>query len=78
MRTSSRAESEREGYAPVVVYTCGALVRGDQLIMRYGFSDAGISVAQVRMSELLEALLMSQRSKPHSSTPPANEANSQR
>lgn len=65
-------ESEREGYVPNVVYTCGALVHAEHLIIPYGFSDAGIAVAQVPMSELLEALLMSQPSRPGSrSTPPA-------
>jgi predicted GH43/DUF377 family glycosyl hydrolase len=53
-------ESEREGYVPNVVYTCGAVVHADQLIMPYGFSDSGISVAQVPIAELLEALLSSQ------------------
>jgi predicted GH43/DUF377 family glycosyl hydrolase len=50
-------ETEREGYVPNVLYTCGALVHRDQLIMPYGFSDAGVTVAQLSMSDLLEALL---------------------
>jgi predicted GH43/DUF377 family glycosyl hydrolase len=62
-------ESEREGYVPNVVYTCGAIVHAGQLIMPYGFSDAGIAVAQLPLSELLEALLSSQA--PKSSRPPA-------
>jgi predicted GH43/DUF377 family glycosyl hydrolase len=49
-------ESEREGYVPNVLYTCGALVHADQLIVPYGFSDAGIAVAQLALSDLLEAL----------------------
>ena len=54
-------ENEREGYVPNVVYTCGAIVHGDQLVLPYGFSDAGIAVAQVELSDLLEALLASGR-----------------
>jgi predicted GH43/DUF377 family glycosyl hydrolase len=50
-------EDEREGYVPNVVYTCGAIVHGDQLIMPYGFSDAGVRVAQVALGDLLEGLL---------------------
>ncbi|MEY4583096.1 MAG: hypothetical protein RL701_7799 [Pseudomonadota bacterium] len=54
-------ETEREGYVPNVVYTCGAIVHADQLIVPYGFSDAGIAVAQLRLADLLEALTKSQR-----------------
>lgn len=49
-------ESEREGYVPNVVYTCGAIVHGDQLILPYGFSDAGIAIAQLPLAELLDEL----------------------
>ena len=52
-------ESERDGYVPNVVYTCDAIVHADQLIIPYGFSDAGVAVAQVALPELLEALLSS-------------------
>jgi predicted GH43/DUF377 family glycosyl hydrolase len=50
-------EVEREGYVPNVVYTCGAIVHADQLIVPYGFSDAGIAIARLPLSSLLEALL---------------------
>ena len=53
-------EDEREGYVPNVVYTCGAIVHHGQLIIPYGFSDAGIGVAQVALAELLGALRESQ------------------
>jgi predicted GH43/DUF377 family glycosyl hydrolase len=53
-------ETEREGYVPNVLYTCGAIVHGDQLVVPYGFSDAGIAIAQLPLSDLLEALLSSQ------------------
>jgi predicted GH43/DUF377 family glycosyl hydrolase len=49
-------EDEREGYVPNVVYTCGAIVHGDQLVVPYGFSDAGIAIAQLPLAELLDAL----------------------
>jgi predicted GH43/DUF377 family glycosyl hydrolase len=53
-------EDEREGYVPNVVYTCGAIVHAKQLVVPYGFSDAGIAVAHVALSDLLEALLTSE------------------
>jgi predicted GH43/DUF377 family glycosyl hydrolase len=48
--------SEREGYVPNVVYTCGALVNGDNLVLPYGMSDAAIGVAVIALPELLAAL----------------------
>jgi predicted GH43/DUF377 family glycosyl hydrolase len=63
-------DDEREGYVPNVLYTCGAIVHADQLVVPYGFSDAGIAVAQVPLAELLDGLLSSQRPKTISSRPP--------
>jgi len=54
-------EDEREGYVPNVVYTCGALVHGGQLVVPYGFSDAGVAVARLPLADLLEALLSNRR-----------------
>jgi len=50
-------EHEREGYVPNVVYTCGAIVHGERLVVPYGFSDAGIAIAHVALGDLLEALV---------------------
>lgn len=50
-------EDEREGYVPNVVYTCGAIVHADELIVPYGFSDYGVAIARVPLADLLEALL---------------------
>lgn len=50
-------EDEREGYVPNVVYTCGAIIHAGQLVMPYGYSDAGVAVAHVTLSDLLEGLL---------------------
>jgi predicted GH43/DUF377 family glycosyl hydrolase len=50
-------EHEREGYVPNVVYTCGAIVHGERLIVPYGFSDSGVAVAHVSLPDLLDALL---------------------
>jgi predicted GH43/DUF377 family glycosyl hydrolase len=48
--------TEREGYVPNVLYSCGGLIHGDQLVLPYGFSDAGIGIAMVSLPELLQQL----------------------
>jgi predicted GH43/DUF377 family glycosyl hydrolase len=50
-------QNEREGYVPNVLYSCGSMVYRDHLILPYGFSDAGIGIALVRLPDLLDALL---------------------
>lgn len=52
-------ESEREGYVPNVVYTCGPIVHAGQLVIPFGFSDTGIAVARLTLVGLLDALLSS-------------------
>jgi predicted GH43/DUF377 family glycosyl hydrolase len=49
-------EREREGYVPNVVYTCGGLIHGDQVLLPYGFSDSGIGVATIPLQSLLSEL----------------------
>lgn len=49
-------ESEREGYVPNVVYTCGALPHGRELIIPYAMSDSATSFATVSLDELLAAM----------------------
>jgi predicted GH43/DUF377 family glycosyl hydrolase len=49
-------DSEREGYVPNVVYTCGGLIHGDQLLLPYGFSDSGIGIATIPVQNLLAEL----------------------
>lgn len=49
-------ETEREGYVPNVIYTCGAIVHAGWLIVPYGFSDTGVGVARLRLHDLLDAL----------------------
>jgi len=48
--------NEREGYVPNVVYTCGALIHGRNLILPYAMSDKASSIATVDLDELLNAL----------------------
>ena len=48
--------SEREGYVPNVVYSCGSMIVGEHLVLPYGFADVGASVATVRVDDLLSRL----------------------
>ena len=52
----SPATDEQDGYVPNVVYSCGALVHADTLVLPYGISDAAIGIARVPLPELLAAL----------------------
>jgi predicted GH43/DUF377 family glycosyl hydrolase len=49
-------EAEREGYVPNVVYTCGYMLRGSELIIPYGLADHSIGFATVQLQELLNAM----------------------
>ncbi len=49
-------QSEREGYVPNVVYTCGALVHNGELIIPYGMADHATGFATVALDELLAAM----------------------
>ncbi|MBN2038152.1 MAG: glycoside hydrolase family 130 protein [Chitinispirillaceae bacterium] len=49
-------EAEREGYVPNVVYTCGALLHGRELIIPYAMSDYSTSFASVNLDDLLGAM----------------------
>jgi len=53
------AEDERNGYTPNVVYSCGSMIVGDRLLLPYGFSDVGASIATLRVSDLLTELVRS-------------------
>jgi predicted GH43/DUF377 family glycosyl hydrolase len=48
--------NSREGYVPNVVYTCGALKHGDQLLWPYGVADSSVSFAMIKLSDLLGSL----------------------
>jgi predicted GH43/DUF377 family glycosyl hydrolase len=46
-------ESEREGYVPNVVYTCGAILHDRTLIIPYAMSDTMTRIASIGIDELL-------------------------
>ena len=47
---------EREGYVPNVVYSCGSLLRGRQLVIPYAMSDYATTFATVSLDEVLAAM----------------------
>jgi predicted GH43/DUF377 family glycosyl hydrolase len=49
-------ESEREGYVPNVVYTCGALLHDGEVIIPYGLADHATGFAIVPLAEVLAAM----------------------
>ncbi|MCK5232043.1 MAG: glycosidase, partial [Desulfobulbaceae bacterium] len=52
----SPAEEEREGYVPNVLYTCGAIIHNDELIVPYSMSDTSSGIAVVSVQDLLDML----------------------
>jgi predicted GH43/DUF377 family glycosyl hydrolase len=50
-------ESERDGYVPNVVYSCGAMLHGQTVVLPYGCSDSSVRVATVDLGALLDRLM---------------------
>lgn len=50
-------ESEREGYVPNVVYTCGAMLHRELIIIPYAMSDTRSGIASVNAAELVQHML---------------------
>ncbi len=48
--------NEREGYVPNVVYSCGSMLHGRELILPFAMSDKATAIASVSLDELLAAL----------------------
>jgi predicted GH43/DUF377 family glycosyl hydrolase len=48
--------SEREGYVPNVVYTCGAMRHGDRIILPYAVCDTFSNFATIEISALLATM----------------------
>lgn len=50
------AASEREGYVPNVVYTCGAMRHGDRIILPYAVSDTFSCFATIEIAALIRSM----------------------
>jgi predicted GH43/DUF377 family glycosyl hydrolase len=48
--------NDREGYVPNVVYSCGSMVHGQELILPFAISDQISAIASVRLDDLLKTL----------------------
>lgn len=48
--------SEREGYVPNVVYSCGAMRHGERIILPYAVSDTFSNFATLRIASLLGSM----------------------
>ena len=53
----SPTPDEQNGYVPNVVYSCGALVHADTLVIPYGIADGAIGIATAPLPELLAAIV---------------------
>jgi predicted GH43/DUF377 family glycosyl hydrolase len=50
------AADQIDGYVPNVVYTCGALIHGGQLVLPYGLNDSATTIVTIELESLLAAL----------------------
>ena len=50
-------ETERAGYVPNVVYSCGAILHNEKVIIPYAMSDYASSFAIVELQEILKELI---------------------
>ncbi|MFC4293509.1 glycoside hydrolase family 130 protein [Novosphingobium tardum] len=46
-------DNDRFGYVPNVVYTCGALLTGERLLIPYGISDSAVGFATATVADIL-------------------------
>lgn len=46
-------DADRFGYVPNVIYTCGALKVGEQLLVPYGISDSAVGFATISIDDIL-------------------------
>lgn len=53
---SPNADYERIGNGLNIVFTCGALMRGDEIWLYYGAADTCVGLAIAKLSDLLEAV----------------------
>lgn len=51
------ADYETSGFFHSVIFSCGAILKGEEIIMYYGASDDSMACATFRLPQLLEALV---------------------
>jgi predicted GH43/DUF377 family glycosyl hydrolase len=50
-------DTERDGYVPNIVYSCGGLLHAGRLWLPYGMSDSRVGFATATLTTLLDALV---------------------
>ena len=50
------SETERFGYVPNVVYSCGGMIHEGLLVLPYAMSDSATSIALIDLDELLKTI----------------------
>ena len=50
-------EGEREGYVPNVLYSCGAILHHDEIVIPFAMSDCMSGIATVNTHELIERMI---------------------
>jgi predicted GH43/DUF377 family glycosyl hydrolase len=48
--------TEREGYVPNVLYSCGGQIHGEHLVLPYAMSDWASGFALVKLRDLLDEI----------------------
>jgi predicted GH43/DUF377 family glycosyl hydrolase len=48
--------AQNKGYVPNVVYSCGAIIYNDELVIPYAMSDINSGIATVVVNELLDCM----------------------
>jgi predicted GH43/DUF377 family glycosyl hydrolase len=51
------SETEREGYVPNVVYSCGPMLHNKNLIIPYGMSDYASTFASLPLKRLIDKIM---------------------
>jgi predicted GH43/DUF377 family glycosyl hydrolase len=49
-------EDDRDGYVPNVVYSCGSMIHGGDLVIPYGYADTGAGIVTVSLDEIVARL----------------------
>ncbi|MGE5382284.1 MAG: glycosidase, partial [Omnitrophica WOR_2 bacterium] len=49
-------EEEREGYVPNVIYSCGAIIHNNRLIIPYAMSDIKSGIVTIAVKDLLSCM----------------------
>jgi predicted GH43/DUF377 family glycosyl hydrolase len=49
-------ESERDGYVPNVVYSCGSMIHNDLLVLPFGIADSATGIATASLEDVLTRL----------------------